>query len=176
MPSSAASASGGSFSSAAARFSRKCATDGVPGMSRTFAARCRSHASATCMGVISRRFATPDRAEDCSGVKPPSGKNGTGLFLYYPGFFTTPGSLLPRVLYYPGFFTTPGSLLPWATPGAVATTCVHRLHQGIAGRPRLPSARPRRFRMASAPAPRRRTGSPARFSPRAPWSRRSPPD
>ena len=62
---------------AAARFSRRCATDAVPGISRMFGERCSSQASATCIGVASSCVATSDSAVDCSGVKPPSGKNGT---------------------------------------------------------------------------------------------------
>ena len=58
-------------------FSRRCATDEVPGISRMFGERWSSQASATCIGVASSRSATVDSADDCSGVKPPSGKNGT---------------------------------------------------------------------------------------------------
>ena len=39
--------------------------------------RCSSHASATCIGVAPSRSATADSVDDCSGVNPPSGKNGT---------------------------------------------------------------------------------------------------
>jgi hypothetical protein len=38
--------------------------------------RCSSHASATCIGVDPSLPTTSDRVEDCSGVNPPSGKNG----------------------------------------------------------------------------------------------------
>ena len=62
--------------STAARFSRRCSTDDVPGISRMLGARCSSHASATCIGVAPSSFATSDSAVDCSGVKPPTGKNG----------------------------------------------------------------------------------------------------
>lgn len=61
----------------AAIFSRKCATEDVPGISKIFGERCNSHASATCIGVALRFAATSESVEDCSGVKPPSGKNGT---------------------------------------------------------------------------------------------------
>src|SRR5690606_930604 len=71
------SASGGNTRSAAARFSRRCATDEVPGIKRIFGERCSSHASATCIGVAPSESATACSPEDCSGVKPPSGKNGT---------------------------------------------------------------------------------------------------
>src|SRR6516164_5061732 len=60
----------------AARFSRRWATDDVPGISRMLGERCSSHASATCIGVPPSRPATSDRVDDCSGVTPPSGKNG----------------------------------------------------------------------------------------------------
>ena len=40
-------------------------------------ARCSSQASATCIGVAPSRAATSDNVEDCNGVNPPSGKNGT---------------------------------------------------------------------------------------------------
>src|SRR5215212_11648066 len=45
-------------SAAPVTFSRRCATDEVPGMSRMFGERCSSHASATLIGVASRRVAT----------------------------------------------------------------------------------------------------------------------
>ena len=48
---------GVSFSVAAAKFSRKCPTEDVPGMSNTFGARWSSHARATCIGVTPRRAA-----------------------------------------------------------------------------------------------------------------------
>ncbi len=44
----------------------------MPSNSRT-----ANHASATCIGVATRRAATPDNAEDCSLLNPPSGKNRT---------------------------------------------------------------------------------------------------
>jgi hypothetical protein len=36
-----------------------------------------SHANATLIGLAFKRAATFDNVSDCSGVKPPSGKNGT---------------------------------------------------------------------------------------------------
>ena len=69
--------SGGSCSVAALRFSRRCSTEDVPGISRMLDARWRSHASATCMGVASSDVAAASSVEDCKGVNPPSGKNGT---------------------------------------------------------------------------------------------------
>ena len=62
---------------AAAKFSRRWATDDVPGISSTLGERWSSQAKATCIGVAPRRLATFDNVEDCSGVKPPKGKNGT---------------------------------------------------------------------------------------------------
>jgi hypothetical protein len=58
-------------------FSRRCAVDDVPGISRMFGDRCSSQASATDIGAALSRAATPESAPDWSGVKPPSGKNGT---------------------------------------------------------------------------------------------------
>ncbi len=46
-------------------------------MSRMFGDRCSSQARATDIGVASSRAATAESAEDCSGLKPPSGKKGT---------------------------------------------------------------------------------------------------
>ena len=77
MPSSAAIACGGNASAAAAAFSRKCASDDVPGIGSMFGGRWSSHANATCIGVAPSVVATWSRATDCSGEKPPSGKNGT---------------------------------------------------------------------------------------------------
>lgn len=54
----------------AAIFSRKCATEDVPGISKIFGERCNSHASATCIGVAPKLAATSESVEDCSGVKP----------------------------------------------------------------------------------------------------------
>src|SRR2546427_12350923 len=68
MPSSAVIASFGNSSPAAATFSRRCATDEVPGIRRMLGARRRSHASATCIGVRPRRSATSDKIDDCSGL------------------------------------------------------------------------------------------------------------
>ena len=67
----------GKFMAAPATFSRRCSTDEVPGISRMFGERCSSQASATAIGVASRRIATDFRTSDCSGVKPPRGKYGT---------------------------------------------------------------------------------------------------
>ena len=67
----------GSCSVAALRFSRRCSTEDVPGISRMLGERCRSHASATCMGVACNDAAAASSADDCNGVNPPSGKNGT---------------------------------------------------------------------------------------------------
>ena len=50
-------------------------TDDVPGINRMSDDRCSSHASATCIGVTPSRAPTADSVDDCSGVKPPSGKN-----------------------------------------------------------------------------------------------------
>src|SRR5215212_9791211 len=61
-------------SAAPATFSRRCATDEVPGMSRMLGERCSSHASATVLGLASRRVATDASSSDCRGEKPPSGK------------------------------------------------------------------------------------------------------
>jgi len=52
------------------------ATDEVPGISRILGAA-QQPGSATCIGVAPSRAATSDKEDDCSGVKPPSGKNGT---------------------------------------------------------------------------------------------------
>ena len=68
-----ANVSGESVSCAAARFSRRCASEDVPGINNIFGERCSSHASATCIGVFPRRVATDASVEDCNGVKPPSG-------------------------------------------------------------------------------------------------------
>ena len=51
MASSSARASAGRASAAPATFSRRCATDEVPGISRMFGERCSSQASATAIGV-----------------------------------------------------------------------------------------------------------------------------
>ena len=47
----------------------------MPGINRMLEGRCSSHASATCIGVTLSLAATADSVDDCSGVKPPSGKN-----------------------------------------------------------------------------------------------------
>jgi MmyB-like transcription regulator ligand binding domain len=41
--------------------------------------RWRSQARATCCGVAPNRVATFARVSDCSGVKPPRGKNGPNV-------------------------------------------------------------------------------------------------
>lgn len=64
MPSSSATSSGERESAAPVWFSRRCATLDVPGMSRMFGERCKSQASATDIGVASRRAATAERVED----------------------------------------------------------------------------------------------------------------
>ena len=74
MRSSETIAASGRSRSAAAKFSRKCASEDVPGISNTFGARRSSHASATCIGVAPSPAATADKSCDCSGVNPPSGK------------------------------------------------------------------------------------------------------
>ena len=51
--------------------------DEVPGISRMFGDRCSSQASAVCIGVAPSRAATSLSVDDCSGLKPPSGKYGT---------------------------------------------------------------------------------------------------
>jgi len=76
MASSSASSSSGSANAAAATFSRRCATDEVPGIRRMLSERCSSQASATASGVASRRAATASSVPDCSGVNPPSGSRG----------------------------------------------------------------------------------------------------
>jgi hypothetical protein len=58
-------------------FSRRCVTEEVPGINRTFGDRWSNHASATAIGVVSNRVATDDSSVDWSGEKPPSGKYGT---------------------------------------------------------------------------------------------------
>ncbi len=42
-----------------------------------FGERRSNQASATAIGVTSDRLATAVRTSDCSGLNPPSGKNGT---------------------------------------------------------------------------------------------------
>jgi hypothetical protein len=52
--------------------------DDVPGISRMFGDARSSQASATCIGVApSALRRQSDSVDDCSGVKPPSGKKGT---------------------------------------------------------------------------------------------------
>ena len=82
MALSASMSPGSSVTSPAPQFSSRCATDEVPGMSRTFSERPSSHARPTCEGVMPRSsaialtvsfsatFGMPGKAE-------PSGKNGT---------------------------------------------------------------------------------------------------
>jgi hypothetical protein len=55
-------------------FSRRWATDEVPGISKMFGDCCSSQDWATAIEVAPSRLAT---ASDCSGEKPPSGKYGT---------------------------------------------------------------------------------------------------
>src|SRR4051812_30958515 len=50
--------------------------DDVPGISKIFGDRCRSHASASYTGVASSAAAAATSAADCNGVNPPNGKNG----------------------------------------------------------------------------------------------------
>src|SRR5437667_12576992 len=50
----------------AAIFSRRCATEEVPGMSRIVAECCSSQASATCRGDAPSRGATASSTADCS--------------------------------------------------------------------------------------------------------------
>ncbi len=69
--------SAGICSDAALRFSRRCLREDVPGIRRMLRERCRSQASATCMGVTLSDAAAVSSAYDCNGVKPPNGKNGT---------------------------------------------------------------------------------------------------
>jgi hypothetical protein len=77
IESSSAIVSEESCSAAAARFSRRCSTEDVPGISRILGERRKSQASATCMGVARTDTAAASSAADCKGVNPPSGKNGT---------------------------------------------------------------------------------------------------
>src|SRR4029077_11615486 len=77
IPPSSARICGGSVNRPAARFSRRWATDDVPGINRMLGERCSSHASATCLGVDPSRAATSDRVGDWGGGNPPSGKYGT---------------------------------------------------------------------------------------------------
>jgi hypothetical protein len=46
------------------------------GNEKDIGARRSSQASATRIGVVPRLAATADKVDDCSGLKPPSGKNG----------------------------------------------------------------------------------------------------
>src|SRR6516225_9472498 len=74
---SSAIACGGSSNAAAARFSRRWFVEDVPGISRMLGERSRSQASATCIGVAFKDAATRSSPDDCNGVNPPHGKNGT---------------------------------------------------------------------------------------------------
>lgn len=58
MPSSSAIASSGNSRLAAAMFSRRCATDDVPGISTVVADRRNNQASATCCALAPSRAAT----------------------------------------------------------------------------------------------------------------------
>ena len=77
MPLSSLRIQGGNSISALARFSRRCSRDDVPGISSMLGERCKSHASAVCMTVAPSCAAAFESVADCSGVNPPSGKNGT---------------------------------------------------------------------------------------------------
>jgi hypothetical protein len=70
MESSWAIVSRGSCSVAAFRFSRRCSAEDVPGINRMLGERCRSHASATCIGVTCSAPAAASSVHDCSGVNP----------------------------------------------------------------------------------------------------------
>ena len=74
IASSSATVSASSVSDALATFSRRCATDDVPGISSRLGDRCSSQASATAIGVAPSRAATAFSSSDCSGLNPPSGK------------------------------------------------------------------------------------------------------
>ena len=58
-------------------FSRRWATDEVPGISKMFGECCSSQDWETADGVATSRLATDSSTSDCSGEKPPSGKYGT---------------------------------------------------------------------------------------------------
>src|SRR5712691_13170407 len=58
-------------------FSRRWATDEVPGISIMFGECCSSQDWATAIGVAPSRLATDSSTSDCSGEKLPSGKYGT---------------------------------------------------------------------------------------------------
>src|SRR6201982_2498917 len=64
-------------SDAAFKFSRRCLREDVPGISRMLGERWRSQARASCMGVTLRDAAAVSSVDDCNGVNPPKGKNGT---------------------------------------------------------------------------------------------------
>jgi hypothetical protein len=66
-----------SVSAVAATFSRRCASEDVPGISSMLGDRCSSQASATAIGRAPSRAATESRVPDWSGLNPPSGKSGT---------------------------------------------------------------------------------------------------
>jgi hypothetical protein len=70
-----ATASADRTRSAAAAFSRRWATEEVPGIRTVVAEPCSSQARATCCGEASRRAARLVSVPDWSGVKPPKGKN-----------------------------------------------------------------------------------------------------
>ena len=77
IPVSIVTASAVSTTSAALRFTCRCATDDVRGINRMLGERCSSHACATCVDVAPKIFATSSSADDYNGVNPPSEKNGT---------------------------------------------------------------------------------------------------
>jgi hypothetical protein len=68
---------GCSARAAAARFSLKWFSEDAPGMSRILGERWSKHASATCIGVACKEPAIRSSTDDCNGVNPPNGKNGT---------------------------------------------------------------------------------------------------
>jgi len=68
---------GGRVRAAPTMFSRRWATDEVPGSALCFGECCSSQDWATAVGVAPSRSATRSSTSDCSGEKPPSGKYGT---------------------------------------------------------------------------------------------------
>ncbi len=96
------------INSLAARFSRKCATEDVPGISRMLGARCNNHTSATHRGEASSCAATRVRVADCKGedwlrphldsgalepILEPWWQRFTGPYLYYHGHRYLPSPL-----------------------------------------------------------------------------------
>src|SRR6266481_7873047 len=74
MVSNSPSSSSGMDSDAPATFSRRWATDEVPGISKMFGDRCRSHARATAMRGAPRRSATEESVSDCKRRKASEGE------------------------------------------------------------------------------------------------------